>query len=284
MYPMISCLDELIQANALLDECRAELRAENIPFNEALEVGAMIEIPSAAIIAGALAKRVNFFSIGTNDLIQYSLAVDRLNEKIAHLYEPAHPAILQLIKMTVDAARVQGIPVTVCGEMAGDPIYVPLLLGLGVDELSASPPSIPQLKFLIRRLRLDEARDLAEFALACESGSEILVRAKAWLTGSPLGYSKIRSRSPVLDRRARPSVAGLAWPDADESSRALEAARSSLAPSGARGTRQTDGQRDQVEPAARVLTSNRRPTTQSNFGIAMNCSMASRPTAIKAEA
>ena len=179
MYPMISCLDELMQANALLDECRAELRAENVPFNEALEVGAMIEIPSAAIIAGALAKRVNFFSIGTNDLIQYSLAVDRLNEKIAHLYEPAHPAILQLIKMTVDAARLQGIPVTVCGEMAGDPIYVPLLLGLGVDELSASPPSIPQLKFLIRRLKLGEARDLAEFALACESGSEILVRAKA---------------------------------------------------------------------------------------------------------
>ncbi len=251
MYPMISCLDELIQANALLDECRAELRAENIPFNEALEVGAMIEIPSAAIIAGALAKRVNFFSIGTNDLIQYSLAVDRLNEKIAHLYEPAHPAILQLIKMTVDAARVQGIPVTVCGEMAGDPIYVPLLLGLGVDELSASPPSIPQLKFLIRRLRLDEARDLAEFALACESGSEILVRAKAWLTGSPLGYSKIRSRSPVLDRRARPSVAGLAWPDADESSRALEAAGlpGSIRLPGGRARRMGSGTRSNRRPA-----------------------------------
>ena len=165
MYPMISCLDELVKANELLEQCRAELRAEKIPFNEALEVGAMIEIPSAAIIAGTLAKRVNFFSVGTNDLIQYSLAVDRLNEKIAHLYEPAHPAILSLIKMTVDAARRQGISVTVCGEMAGDPVYVPLLLGLGVHELSASPPSIPQLKFLIRRLKMSEARELAEFAL-----------------------------------------------------------------------------------------------------------------------
>jgi phosphoenolpyruvate-protein phosphotransferase (PTS system enzyme I) len=179
MYPMISCLDELTKANELLEQCRAELRTENIPFNETLEIGAMIEIPSAAIIAGALAKRVNFFSIGTNDLIQYSLAVDRLNEKIAHLYEPTHPAILHLIKMTVDAAHQRGIPVSVCGEMAGDPIYVPLLLGLGVDELSAAPPSIPQVKFLIRRLRLSEARELAEFGLSCESGAEILERAKA---------------------------------------------------------------------------------------------------------
>ena len=178
MYPMISCLDELTKANELLEECRAELRAEKVPFNEAMEVGAMIEIPSAALTANSLAKRVKFFSVGTNDLIQYSLAVDRLNEKIAHLYEPSHPAILQLIKMTVDAAHHNGIGVTVCGEMAGDPIYVPLLLGLGVDELSASPPAIPQLKFLIRRLKLSEARELAEFGLGCESGAEILQRSK----------------------------------------------------------------------------------------------------------
>ena len=179
MYPMISCLDELTKANALLEECKAELRAENIPFNDAIEIGAMIEIPSAALTADSLAKRVKFFSIGTNDLIQYSLAVDRLNEKIAHLYEPSHPAIVSLIKMTVDAAHRHGVQVSVCGEMAGDPVYVPLLLGLGVDELSAAPPSIPQVKFLIRRLRMSEARELAEFALGCESGAQILERAKA---------------------------------------------------------------------------------------------------------
>ncbi|MFO1502025.1 MAG: phosphoenolpyruvate--protein phosphotransferase [Verrucomicrobiota bacterium] len=179
MYPMISCLDELTKANELLEQCRGELRAEKIPFNENLEVGAMIEIPSAAMTADSLAKRVNFFSIGTNDLIQYSLAVDRLNEKIAHLYEPSHPAILHLIKMTVDAAHRKGIRVSVCGEMAGDPVYVPLLLGLGVDELSAAPPAIPQLKFLIRRLKLSEARELADFGLSCENGAEILARSKA---------------------------------------------------------------------------------------------------------
>jgi phosphoenolpyruvate-protein phosphotransferase (PTS system enzyme I) len=179
MYPMISCLDELNKANQLLEQCRAELRAENIPFNEKLEVGAMIEIPSAALTAAALARRVDFFSIGTNDLIQYSLAVDRLNEKIAHLYEPSHPAIIHLIKMTVDAAHRQGIPVSVCGEMAGDPVYVPLLLGLGVDELSVAPPAIPQIKFLIRRLRMSEVTELAEFALGCESGTEILERTRA---------------------------------------------------------------------------------------------------------
>ena len=178
MYPMISGLDELNQANALVEDYKAQLRNEGVPFDEHMEIGAMIEIPSAALIADTLAKRVKFFSIGTNDLIQYSLAVDRMNEKIAHLYEPTHPAILRLIKATVDAARRNNIRVAVCGEMAGDPVMAPLLLGLGVDELSAAPPLVPQIKFMVRRIKTPEALALAEFALNCESGSEILARCQ----------------------------------------------------------------------------------------------------------
>jgi phosphoenolpyruvate-protein phosphotransferase (PTS system enzyme I) len=179
MYPMISCLDELIKANALLDECRAELRKEGVPFDEKLDVGAMIEIPSAALTADALAKRVQFFSIGTNDLIQYTLAVDRLNEKIAHLYEPTNPSILRLIKMTADAAHNAGIWCGVCGEMAGDPLMIPLLLGLGVDELSVTPASVPQIKYLIRRVKMSEAKEIAAAALQSESAEEILDRSQA---------------------------------------------------------------------------------------------------------
>ena len=178
MYPMICGLDELKQANALLEEYKAELRAEKVPFDENLQVGAMIETPSAAMVAESLAKRVRFFSIGTNDLIQYSLAVDRMNEKIAHLYEPTHPAIVRLIKTTVDAAHKHNVRVSVCGEMAGDPVLAPLLLGLGIDELSAAPSLVPSLKFLIRRLKMSEARALAAFALECESASEILAHCQ----------------------------------------------------------------------------------------------------------
>ena len=178
MYPMISCLDELVQANALLDACREELRKEGVSFDEKLEIGAMIEIPSAALTADALAKHVQFFSIGTNDLIQYTLAVDRLNEKIAHLYEPSNPSILRLIKMTADAAHRAGIWVGVCGEMASDPLMIPLLLGLGVDELSVAPASVPQIKYLIRRVKMSEAKEIAEAALQSESAEEILDRSQ----------------------------------------------------------------------------------------------------------
>lgn len=179
MYPMITCLHELDEANALVEACKAELRAKNQPFDENMELGAMIEIPSAALIADALAKRVKFFSIGTNDLIQYTLAVDRMNERIAHLYDPTHPAILRLIHTTVTAARAHGVRVCVCGEMAGDPVLAPLLLGLGVNELSAAPQLVPAIKFLIRRLKLAEAQELATFALQCESSPEILARCEA---------------------------------------------------------------------------------------------------------
>jgi phosphotransferase system enzyme I (PtsI) len=176
MYPMISGLDELNRANALVEIYKNELRAEKIPFDENLEIGAMIEIPSAALIADTLAQRAKFFSIGSNDLIQYTLAADRTNEKVSHLYEPTHPAILRLIKTTVDASHRHGIWTGVCGEIAGDPVLVPLLLGLGVDELSAAPPIIPEIKYMIRRVKMSEAQALAEFALQCESPLEIYAR------------------------------------------------------------------------------------------------------------
>ena len=178
MYPMISGLEELNQANALLEKCRAELRAEGLPFDEKMEVGAMIEIPSAALIADVLAPRVKFFSIGSNDLIQYTLAADRTNEKVSHLYEPTHPAIIRLIKTTVDAAHRHGIWAGVCGEVAGDPVLAPLLIGLGVDELSAAPTVVAQVKYIVRRLKLSEAQALAEFALQCESPVEIHARCQ----------------------------------------------------------------------------------------------------------
>jgi phosphotransferase system enzyme I (PtsI) len=175
---MFSGLDELQQANALVEEYKAELRQENLPFDEKIAIGAMIETPSAVIIADSLARHLRFFSIGTNDLIQYSLAVDRMNERIAHLYEPTHPAIVRLIKATVDAGHKHKISVSVCGEMASDPVLTPLLIGLGVDELSAAPPLVPPVKFLVRRLKLSEAQALADFALSCESASEILARCQ----------------------------------------------------------------------------------------------------------
>jgi phosphoenolpyruvate-protein phosphotransferase (PTS system enzyme I) len=174
MYPMISTLGELQAARQLVEACREELRQANIPFNENMDIGAMVEVPSAALVADAISRQVQFVSLGTNDLIQYTLAVDRLNEKIAHLYEPTNPAVIRLIKMTVDAAHRNGIWAGVCGEMAGDPELVPLLLGLGVDELSVAPPLVGQIKYLIRRLAMDKARELAAYALTCDSASEIL--------------------------------------------------------------------------------------------------------------
>jgi len=178
MYPMISGLPELLQANALVEKCRAELRAEGVPFDENLEIGVMIEIPAAVLIADDLAKHAKFFSIGSNDLIQYTLAADRTNEKVSYLYEPTHPAIVRLIKLTVDAAHRHGIWVGVCGEIAGDPMLAPLLIGLGVDELSTAPTGVAQIKYMIRRLKLTEAQELATFALECGSPSEIYQRCQ----------------------------------------------------------------------------------------------------------
>lgn len=205
MYPMISSADEVDQANQLVEQCKAELRAEGLPFNENIQIGGMIETPSAALVADALARRLKFFSIGTNDLIQYTIAADRTNERVAHLYEPTHPAILRLIKMTVDAARAHNIWVSVCGEMAGDPVLVPLLLGLGVEELSAAPGLVPQVKYLIRRIKLAEARALADFALNCESADEILNQAREFVqrvAPELLGNNSICTHAPSPQKSA----------------------------------------------------------------------------------
>lgn len=176
MFPMISGLEELRGAKAALAECHEELRRSGIPLSEEIEVGAMIEIPSAALCANVLASEVDFFSIGTNDLIQYTLAVDRVNEKIAHLYEPTHPAILRLLRIITEAAHAHHIWVGVCGEMAGDVALVPLLLGLGVDELSASATLVPRVKRAVQSLAIPECRDLVEETLKLNTASEILAR------------------------------------------------------------------------------------------------------------
>ena len=177
MYPMISGSEELHRANGVLEECREELRKAGVAFDPAMAVGAMIEIPSAAITADILAKQCQFFSIGTNDLIQYLLAIDRVNDRIAHLYEPTHPAVLRTLKQIVDEAHKENLKVSVCGEMAGDPVYVPLLLGLGVDELSMTPPLLPAVKYLVRAMKMSEAKKLAMTALQLTSPKEIYALA-----------------------------------------------------------------------------------------------------------
>ncbi|MBM3859504.1 MAG: phosphoenolpyruvate--protein phosphotransferase [Verrucomicrobia bacterium] len=181
MYPMISGLSEVIQANDRLASVKDDLRREGIPFDEAMKIGAMIEIPSAALTAEMIAKEVDFFSIGSNDLIQYTMAVDRVNEKVANLYDPTHPAILRLIRSVVEAAHNNGIHVAVCGEMAGQPLYVPLLVGMGVDELSVGASSLPRVKEVIRRLRLTEAQELAATTLHVTHGHEVQAMLNALL-------------------------------------------------------------------------------------------------------
>ena len=174
MFPMISSLEELLQAKAVCEEVKAELDTENIPYSKDVEVGMMIEVPSAAVISDVLAKHVDFFSIGTNDLIQYTMAADRMNEKVSYLYQPYNPSILRLVKMVIDAAHKEGKWTGMCGEMAGDQTAIPLLLGLGLDEFSMSATSILPARSLISKLSKAEMADLAAEALNKSTVEEVI--------------------------------------------------------------------------------------------------------------
>ena len=173
MFPMISGIEELHQSLEIVDQVKQELRTEGIAFNDQVAVGCMIEIPSAALTSDVLARKVEFFSIGTNDLIQYTIAVDRGNQRTAYLYEPFHPAVLRLIRTTVENAHAVGIPVAMCGEMAGDPLATVILLGLGLDELSMNAFSIPAVKKIIRSVSMAEVEELVGTVMEMRSGKEI---------------------------------------------------------------------------------------------------------------
>jgi len=178
LFPMVSTYFEIREAKRLLQEAARSLARERIPHRGDIPVGAMIEVPSAVIIADHLAEEVDFFSIGTNDLIQYALAIDRGNRHVAHLYQPLDPAVLRLIHRTAEAARKRGIPVHMCGEMARTPLYTPLLLGMGIDDLSMNPQAIPEVKRMIRSIRLDEAQALVPQVLACRTAREAFERLR----------------------------------------------------------------------------------------------------------
>jgi len=170
---MISSLDELLQAKEIMEKVKKGLRRDGLPFGDNIEVGVMIEVPSAVAVADDLAREVDFFSIGTNDLIQYALAIDRGNENVAHMYEPLHPAILRMISQVVESGHKMGIDVGICGEMAGDVTYLPLLLGLGIDELSMHPLAIPYIKKMIRSSKAGDMDQLAREVLTLSTAEEI---------------------------------------------------------------------------------------------------------------
>jgi phosphotransferase system enzyme I (PtsI) len=173
LFPMISGIEEVKQTKRILEEVKRELSAEKKPFNPDIEIGIMVEVPSAAAIADLLAKEVDFFSIGTNDLIQYTLAIDRVNEQVSYLYEPLHPAVLRLLKNIIDAAHDNGITVAMCGEMAGEPLYIPILLGLGIDELSMNIMALLRVKRILRSLNYKESQMLMGEVFKLHTAQEI---------------------------------------------------------------------------------------------------------------
>jgi len=181
LFPMISSLDEIRRVKTIFDEVREDLVRRNIPVGEDIEIGIMIEVPSAVVIADSLAREVDFFSIGTNDLIQYTLAIDRINERVTYLYDPLHPAILRLIKMVVEAAHRAGIRVAMCGEMAGEPVYTLILLGFGLDELSMNSLAIPRVKKIVREATIEESRALLDSILDLPTAEEIKKRVQDYM-------------------------------------------------------------------------------------------------------
>lgn len=174
MYPLISGIDELRAANRCLGEAKAELTERGEPFDSLMKVGVMIEVPSAALIVDLIADEVDFFSIGTNDLIQYLMAVDRLNDKVSHLYDPTHPAVIRTLKSVIDAATHHGKPVSVCGEMAGESIFTPLLVGLGATGISLACSLMPEVKYVLRALQVREAHKLVDTILQCGDSQKAL--------------------------------------------------------------------------------------------------------------
>jgi len=188
MVPMVSGLAEVKAARAVMQKAKAELMLEGLPHAEKVQFGIMIEVPSAALLADRLAKEVDFFSIGTNDLTQYTLAVDRTNSKVAHLANPLNPAVLTLIKMTIESAHKEGKWVGLCGELAGEPLAAPILLGLGLDEFSMSPARVPVIKEVMRHLHKEECRKLAEKVLALTDEQEVIEESRAFLADIGLEY------------------------------------------------------------------------------------------------
>jgi phosphotransferase system enzyme I (PtsI) len=182
MFPMISGLDELRRAKALLEECKSELSSAGIPFDRKIQAGIMIEIPSAVMMADLLATETDFFSIGTNDLIQYTLAIDRSNEHLSEFYQPLHPAVLRSLRRVVEAAHAAGIDACICGEMAGDPLYLPILLGIGFDELSMGSSSIPRVKQLLRRCTREQATAIAATCATFTTAAEVESYLKSEIT------------------------------------------------------------------------------------------------------
>ncbi|MDX2496694.1 MAG: phosphoenolpyruvate--protein phosphotransferase [Desulfobacterales bacterium] len=192
LFPMISCQDEVLAAKKMLAEVAGSLEKEGIPFDENIEIGIMIEVPSAAIMADVMAKEVDFFSIGTNDLIQYALAVDRVNKQVAHLYQPLNPAIIRLIKHVADVGKNSDVKVFMCGEMASDPVNIPILLGLGIKRLSMNPQSIPAVKKIVRALNVEDAKRFTKDVLkeTSETGVLELVFQTYGSTLFDIGYAE----------------------------------------------------------------------------------------------